>query len=1482
MPKDINQEVIKTNPFDILNADGTTEEGASPVSALELTQEFDRNPQQTNANHVKNYIASMLATIKESKQPGISLKNEFDRERLQADVDPTFESQRQEAIQIADGEAVAQLRGAISTFFDQGRTDDVAAGLDVAGEVLGEMQQQNATKSIEDVWVDTFDLNDDEKRSKEVTFQAHALRDISQLLEDQSLIDKVVNYSGLFLLSDQGIDWSRVTNSSVLSSASSAEEFVQKFQSLPADVKERLWPEIKAAIHGATDENNIKTALALQALLDPSGAQDVSSEIGVSNIFLGIDIGTLGTAMFARLAKGIKSANIIKQMANAQQTERAAVINVGAAIDPTDNVLKNVGVARDVAAMNASPFKMADMIPEAADGISKESQAILREVELGRQETFRRLQSVTQEGATIKDGLLYEREKQRIKDKALASVDKYKEEVYQQFGWNIDDVKVMNSTEDGFTLSYMVEGTPVTRNIEYKLNDVGVMEAVRGGELKVGAVESVITSPAYKLRGVDEELVNSATRIELQRAKVWDEFTKNITRITSKTLGSPLTNPKRYKQVDDVLLAGDDFENAVGDYGKVYSISELRTGVRLRDDTIVKLDDKQISAYYQLRDLFDNAWVLKNQSTRKALKLNGMKEVMFDGIKTIGKPYESAGTAVRGLEDAGIHTIYNPAFDKGKGGLVRVASLDMEDLYNKGYRVVRFHKGSQEFGQALEKGQHVTHTLARVEDIGELPLHVIHYKKGYVPKIDKNGHYFVKEPITGTLDGVAGKTLGMRTLRVFDSRKEADTFIKSLQAKDPGKQYQLLHDRQMAQAELADEAIGLSGGLYTSPRASHPVLFGLEGTARPRLSAFESLQRNLQHLSNLIPRNEWRIGVQQRWLNTAYDMYEKTGVGLQRGEGFNAHIRGESHTKAWRALEESRKYIGDQLRIPTTEEKIFEDALRSTVEWAEHIPILGSKKLKGVRNSIMNLSKTDPFAAARSLTFHTLLGWFNPAQLMVQAQGFSVAFSLHPEHAHKVMRAYAPLRHMMHLPLDATEDVIRSQAKMWSKGTGIGADELMENFQLWRRSGLQESIRSTADHSASVQNFGVSSTAFRDLADKGLVFYREGEFVTRGYGLITAKEVWKAKNPGKVIDAAAEKDILTHAMKLQLNLTRANRAAWQRGALSIPTQFLQIQTKFLEKLFGRDISSLEKAKLLSMQLGLYGTAGVVGSNWMVNEFAQMNDIKPEDVDPELKRWLRGGVYDYMLYTMFGADVSIGKRGAITSGVEDFIDSLLYEGTPTAQAMLGAFGATGSRAAEAFKKLKPLALSVSTGDHDFTAQDVKFAASELGKMVSTWRNIDKALFLHRTGMAITGKGNITVDNSLNGGFNMAEIIAQGMGFQLAEIEDTYELSRWLREEQEHLEARADAIVNIHYHYASSDDPSTVGNTQLMTELIMRDLNPDQRQRVIQTVGRRVGQADSLQTRVIRDYYRNAANDITNTITALPQSNITIPTPEDKGK
>ena len=1443
-----------------------------PMTTEEFFNVGTDTPEKQNSDAYDARHAGMAALI-DKETSDIPVDTGYQIRRAQVAEDPSHESLRQDIANKVSTTQKQDIDNLINSFFEQGDTQKAVAGVSVANEVKDQIDTEAADASLESSFVSTMSTSLDEKRREEQLFKIDVANDVMGLLNDQGITDKIVNYAG-FLLNDTTLDLSRVVDSDYLSTPESVAEFLNTWNGLDVKAKRRMYPELKKAIYQATDKNNIKTALHLLRFIDPETADTLKDELHLDQIFLGADVATLGATILTKFGSIAKAANLIRTAKTVGREDEAAKLNAMSILDETGKVAEATKTDGITAQANGAPFKMEDIMPESTDGINVETQGILKQIELGRNATKQRLEELVNGQAFIKETAFTKTQKERIQAKAVKEIEDLKDEVYSSYGWDISDIKIADSTEDGFTLNYMYEGVPSTKEYKYnfKVSDVGTFD-----QLNTGAVEKGITSPSIFLKGISDRFVEGATNIELASAKVLDIFNRTVSDIMSGTIGSPLLHKKAYQDLDAVLLTGDDYLHPDGTSGKLFKLDELLSGVDTVGRGTVRLNEKQAVAYYRLRDLFDHVGVLKNNELRRTLELNGMKDVSFEGTKAIGKPFERISDGLNSLNKRRSSVIYDPLANKGEGGVVPVSTIDVADRYAKNFRIVRFMEHETVGNQA------VTHALVRTEDVGELPMQVMHLKKGYVPKIYKEGYYFVKQELKGILNGRADEVVGMKTMRMFDSKKGAEKYMAQLQIDEPGARFHLLHDREMTQAKLADEGVGISGGLYTSPRAKHAILFNEEGLPPQRLSAFESLQRNLQHLSNYLPRNEWRIGMQQKWINTAREMR------MLDGADFNAALIGEKHTPEWNALNSAREYIRDQIRIPTSEERWFEAKVRSLAEWAENPLTLGpahitSKRLPDfARKSLLSLAHKDPFALARSTAFHSLLGWFTPAQLFVQAQGASIAMSLFPERAPMAIRRYMAMRPLMHLTADnADMATARKVSDALAKLSKIAPDELWEDYTTWRKTGLQESIKSTADYAAASQNFGFGLGAVKKVADAGLVFYKEGEMFTRGIAFNIAKDNWRKLNPGMKIGDEALKSILDDAMRMQLNLTRANRAAWQKGALSIPTQFLQIQTKFIEQVWPKvlggkgSLTGTQKAKLLSMQFAIYGAAGIPFGNWLVNEAVQITGIAPEDMPAEMKRYLSGGVWDLIFYNAFGANVEVGRRGAVVSGIEDFFKAIIYEKAPLTDTLFGAFGEIPTRAMQAIGRLKSLASNPH--DIEYTPEEFKLAARSLGNIVSTWRNIDKAILMQRQGLVRDKHGNIVVDKSGIGGFNKGEIIMQALGFQLSDVKGTYDLTQMNKNWKDHINKRVDAVIDLQNWYLGNiDTPDAGRNFEVMQSALLADLSDYDHRQVLELVNKRISNPQSKAERALDQYYKNIAGDVIrlNPYFGGPYTNTVIP-------
>lgn len=1422
-------------------------------------------PDEKESNSVAhdNRQAGLAALIDAELDEDGDPTQKFPRRKFETESDPSHESIRSSVVDKVLKDVDESMDTIVQNSFTTEEPKQIQDTITGTAKMRDELAAKRSTMSIEEAYIETFSTSFDERQRQNEQFRLQVFSDIQNLFSDATLTDKIVDYSGL-LLSDATLDWSRVVGDGYLTTPESVAEFLDNWTAMPVEAKQRLYPELKQAIYEATDKNNVKTAMKLLSLLDPKAHEEVLLDLRADQFFLGFDVATLGGAMVLKIAKALKvGANLTKAASTVGRADKAAELSMTSLADESGEAAKIIGTGREAAQSNGVGFKMEDILPDATDGIAPDVQKLIKEVELGRDEVRQKMHDVMTGEAFLHEGAFTELAKERVQQAAIDDLMKLRDDVIEAQDWAISDIKIANKTDDGFTLEYSYEGVPVTQRHEYKISDVGTFD-----QMETGSLESKLASPSYHLAGIDERMVEGATNIELGKAKILDQFNRTVDDITRTTIGNPLFNVRKYRQLDDVMLAGDDFPNADGTFGKVFQIDELRYGVDTKNGTI-RLDDKQIKAYYKLRDLFDHAWYLKNKELRNTLRLNGFKDIHFEGTKAIGRAFERLTEGSRSMSRQGVSVIYDPKANKGLGKVVHADDVPMSERYEQGYRIVRFQD------KEVVHGNHISFALVKEENVAELPQHVMHYKKGYVPKIYPEGHYFVKQELRGVVNSQANGLVGLKTVRVFNNKKEAEAFAESLRATDETTKFRVLHDRELSDSQLADEAVGLSGGLYTSPRATHPLVFGTDGLPPQRMGAFQALQQNLHHLSNYLARNEWRIGMQQKWINTAREM------GMIKIDDFNAHLQGERHSKAWESLNAAREYIRDQIRIPTSEERWFEQKSRALADWAMNSP-LPEKAKKTLNNSLLNLSTTDPFALFRSVSFHSLLGWFNPAQLFVQAQGSTIAMSIYPQKAPRAIQEYMALRPLMYAGKSSPK-AIDQVAERLAKATGQRKEDLLETYQLWKKTGLEESIKATADHAAAKQNFSIGSIALSKAMDKGLVFYREGELFSRGISFSIAKQAWKERNAGKSIGDLELKEILDDALKLQLNLTRANRAAWQKGALSVPTQFLQIQTKFLEKVMGKQakggFTPQQKTRLLMGQFILYGTAGVPLTGWLMNEAMNFTGQTPEEMSPELKAYMDGGIFDLAFYQAFDVQAEFGRRGAIVSGIEQFIHDAIYKEAPLAEKMFGAFGSTAARAYNSWKNLKPLAKSAT--EITWTADEFKLIAGEVGKVISTWRNIDKAIWMSRYGTVVDKNNRLVVDRTLDGGFNWAEIIAQGAGFSLKEVQDVYSLDQYNKEWDAHIRTRSDALVNLQYNYLNNvDNEGAARNYEVMAEVLLGDLNPYEQGRVMELVGRRISDPRSKEEKVIAKYYKDVAeNTMSNNIFWSPNyTNTVIPSNE----
>lgn len=233
----------------------------------------------------------------------------------------------------------------------------------------------------------------------------------------------------------------------------------------------------------------------------------------------------------------------------------------------------------------------------------------------------------------------------------------------------------------------------------------------------------------------------------------------------------------------------------------------------------------------------------------------------------------------------------------------------------------------------------------------------------------------------------------------------------------------------------------------------------------------------------------------------------------------------------------------------------------------------------------------DPTTFLRGMAFHSKLGFFNPIQLVMQAQSVIHVHAVGGKHSIFSTPAAAMMMRMAHT---REPKIIDHMAGMMAKVPGWNKEEFLESYRHLQESGFYHVEGETAWRDDFFDPKVVTSAGGRFL-DAGLAPFRLGERFVRLAAWNTAYKEWKFNNPGKQIMNADRNTILQRADLLSVNMTRASSAGWQKGLLSIPTQFLSYNIRLAEQFIGGRLTPQEKLRAFLTYSVFYGVPVAAGA-----------------------------------------------------------------------------------------------------------------------------------------------------------------------------------------------------------------------------------------------------------------------------------------------
>ncbi len=1305
----------------------------------------DRIPSFEEAN-----ITALQAAVLLEEQTDMPLFEAFQSIR-QSGLDP------KKPLQALTRSRAESEKGGLVEAFQQapGETpEDVALGIEAIQELLRGLDKDAGDEDLAFVRAASQGQLDPDTERR-LAFQLRVAKMMQEIWDDMSWGDVALSGIGL-IVPGNILKSNKKMTGSYLQAQEWMQNFVLHFKSLPIEEQEALLPTVKDFLFEGLG-NEFKVMGVLSAILEPGGEEDLQDFNKWWALFDVADISLVTGALALRVAKLKRQLNAAKLLNETLDTARAADVVAGSLVDDTIRGHANLDpeAAYGIAAgMNTGldPAYTAGLAGPVAARIQSFHEAAAKSAEL-----------IAGEKLILKEGLMQKQE--RANREAL--------EVTRLSEQGVENIRITDRTSNTTVFQYE-EVVPVlggddtlmpstilpttervtrTRALQLQLDDIGNYE-----QSSVSILSSWLGSKNVIAKGNLLEEVQSAIRMDTAQAKVYTQLVELHREALKSVLGpgglkglNPASR-KKLAELDHVLRYGDEVQ-------RTFTPLELRAGV-----DGVKLNDSQIEAYFKTRSLVDSLFWLRNAEERKAKTIKGMKEVRLDeNTKSLARPLESPEAASQALRASRPDIVWDIERQYFRP-IAELGARDLDEAYSVGRVLVRFDQ-PQLIPGTPEK---VTYALVGRGDIHEMPQQILHYRPGYIPKINLDALYFAKVFEKTRIDGKdipAGAPGAItRTVRMFDNKKDADAWVAKYQEENPGVVIRAVEDRQLElerRGSIVDGPSSGGFGLYTGPRSSEMIPFGLEGKEPERLGAFEAISRNISNVSRYVTKNEWRMGVEKRILNTANHLIP--------GGNYRSYAeleRVSDQTQAGKFIHQMRGMLDEWMGVPAKEEQLFEAAMQTVYEG-----LVGSKLpgIEHVRGSVGYLRHKDPIRAARAATFNMLLGTMSVAQVFVQASGASVAASMNIMRPAELARVFAQkdilgLLDNMPAAQRATEHV--------AKAFGMPAEEVQAFYAGWRKTGLLEGVLTTADHGALMAGRGVTVDMLARAAEVGRIPYNIGELFNRRFSFTTAWREFQQKHGRLATSDADLKEVLTRTNNLTLSLHKANQAYWQKGALGLATMFLQIATKTAESLLGVNgsFTRAERAKLFFAQALLWGAAGVPLGGMAVNMFAGMSGMKQEDIEnmhPEAVKAINEGFIGWLTMAMFDVDIDVAPRMSLIRSIHDYTDKFLFEDQNIATFFMGAFGSVADNfMAGVTKTLSPLSAGLA-GVRDI---DPLQGLNDIAKAAASWNNVSKALFMQRFDRLVDRSGRALI----YGPFDTGDIVAQAIGFQHADAARFYSL------------------------------------------------------------------------------------------------------------
>lgn len=1202
----------------------------------------------------------------------------------------------------------------------------------------------------------------------------------AKILDEQGGVDFGLDMLNMVLIPDESYNWSQLADKgNWFTSYQSMEEMAKTRANLPPMERIKFDEELGKQLEGleSSEIQQFTTFLALYGE-DPFAFATQAAEK--------VELATLFTKVGSSLVKGLRTLNKAKQLAKIGDVQTASVASHAAGANP--DVAKAIGMPQADAAISGTPLK--EMVKDTFNGSLDVPSGVVRQNTTELHDILKEIDEVV--------GLKPHLSESELRDVAA----KWKSEVGDAFG----GVKVERM--DDQTLRLTSETNPdINIGIDYVLDDLGGYVEKESSMLDVAG--RWVISPKARFDLDKADLVEAPVLGEMRTSKAANLYTQAITKALKPIRGSKASMDK----VNRLLL---DLNGKDVDTSRRALVHEGVGGI--------KLTEKEYQAWKGVRDVFDHAYNVNDSTMRREMQLRNIQHVALGTDEYYVHHYDTLEKAVKRVRADESGTFY--ALEKGENGSYAPKIFkpdELDELYGSGKRLVEVD-GDNKYGWFQSfNGDHAKYAVVDANDVKAPPRHVLNKVPNYVPTERDAAKYFVKKKTRITVNGQPSDVYVTKAWAKTEKDALAwrDKILKG--SKDDPDNWEVVFDREAPNTMGSDsDTIRLQGGMYRGSRNSTGLAYAGEDSPELR-NAFGALQRYTNYTADKMAMSEIRLVAKKRWYNDA-SLIDPRIAGLNWKEALGAVKESTASTRVKSKLIGIHNQISHFSRIPTESEQKYTGARYAL---AKAFDRRGKENIAKYLYDDGSILAASPVTRLKSGAFHMLLGTFNLSQFVVQFLGATVAAGANPVAFTKAVPKLLATSFIDAAGANRKEALAMIKYLRSKKliGEGMEAD-----WEFWNRSGYRESVLRTNGELDAAGNFApLERNAVMNLVDKGLDLgtkpYQVGELSNMRVSFYTALEMVK-KQRGKAFtySDADLRAVVSRAENYRLNMSNANKADYQKGLASLPTQFKSIYTKFAEVLVKDWFSPRERAGILAMQVGLYGATGVPILNHFSDAIADA--FTDENSSPAERTLAKRGAMGWAVNDFLDIDAAVSGRVAVAGDLIQEMMNLFDSDVPAYKTAIGASFTTGDRAVDFINNMM-FAGRVMWEAEDLDATTVSAVATLMGQSLlevptSTRRAVEAYYLYTYNSLNVGGRQMWQFAESEVG---MEDVIARAFGFSSQELEDVYNVAKSMQGRKEAVRAKAQMAVSLmgRLMYAVEDqDEVAVKHAQLALNAVMGDI------------------------------------------------------------